>query len=93
MQRWLSTKALLTFHSKASEPMDKAQLPHLLNPATWGDLSFRNRMWTGWTHFLKRGLRNFGTEMSLPLLAYKLKRVINPLGMTRTMKAMKLVSA
>jgi hypothetical protein len=48
--------------------------------------------WMGATHFLTRGLRHVGTEMSLHVLAYNLKRVIQLLGMARTMKAMRLVS-
>jgi hypothetical protein len=49
--------------------------------------------WMGWTHFLTRGMKNVATEMSLSVLAYNLKRVINILGITRTMKAMRLVGA
>src|SRR6478735_2284440 len=41
--------------------------------------------WMGSTHFLTRGLKNVGTEMSLQVLAYNLKRVINILGITKTM--------
>ena len=43
--------------------------------------------WMGSTHFLTRRLVNVGTEMSLHVLAYNLKRVINILGIARTMKA------
>jgi hypothetical protein len=35
-----------------------------------------------------RGLTHVGTEMSLHVLAYNLKRVISLLGMARTMNAM-----
>lgn len=49
--------------------------------------------WMGWTHFLTRGIKNVATEMSLSVLAYNLKRVINILGITRTMKAMRLAGA
>lgn len=49
--------------------------------------------WMGATHFLTRGLPQFSTEMSLQVLAYNLKRVIQILGMTKTMKAMKLAGA
>ena len=49
--------------------------------------------WMGATHFLTRGLKHVGTEMSLQVLAYNLKRVIKLLGMARTIKAMKLVAA
>ena len=43
--------------------------------------------WMGSTHFLTRRLVNVGTEMSLHVLAYNLMRVINILGIARTMKA------
>ena len=43
--------------------------------------------WMGSTHFLTRRLVNVGTEMSLHVLAYNLKRVINILDIARTMKA------
>ena len=49
--------------------------------------------WMGWTHFLTRGMGNVSTEMSLNVLAYNLKRVISILGITQTMKAMRLVGA
>jgi transposase len=49
--------------------------------------------WMGWTHFLTRGIKSVATEMSLSVLAYNFKRVINILGITRTMKAMQLMSA
>jgi hypothetical protein len=49
--------------------------------------------WMGAPHFLTRGLRQAGTEVSLHVLPYNLKRVIRLLGMARTMKAMRLVSA
>jgi hypothetical protein len=49
--------------------------------------------WMGSTHFLTRGLQRVGTEMSLHVLAYNLKRVIKLLGMARTIKAMTLARA
>jgi hypothetical protein len=50
------------------------------------------KYWMGSTHFLMRGLAHVGTEMSLQVLAYNFKRVINLLGMARTMKAMRLLA-
>lgn len=47
--------------------------------------------WMGWTHFLTRGIRNVATEMSLSVLGYNFKRVLNILGFARTMKAMLLL--
>ena len=49
--------------------------------------------WMGATHFLTRGLARVGTEMSLHVLAYNFKRVISLLGMRKTIKAMRLLSA
>ena len=46
----------------------------------------------GSTHFLMRGLAHVGTEMSLHVLAYNLKRLISLLGMARTIKAMRLLA-
>ena len=49
--------------------------------------------WMGTTPFLMRTLTNVATEMSLQVLAYNLKRVISILGIARTVKAMRLMSA
>jgi hypothetical protein len=49
--------------------------------------------WMGWTHFLTRGMENVSTEMSLNVLAYNFKRAISILGITRMMKAMRMVGA
>ena len=38
------------------------------------------KAWTGSTHFLTRTLSRVGTEMSVNLLAFDLKRVMNILG-------------
>ncbi|AXF18764.1 IS1182 family transposase [Paraburkholderia caledonica] len=45
--------------------------------------------WMGATHFLTRKLGPVSTEMSLQVLAYNLKRVMNILGFARTMKGLK----
>ncbi len=49
--------------------------------------------WMGSTHFLMRTLKHVSTEMSLHVLAYNLKRVLQILGIAKTMKAMKLAGA
>lgn len=49
--------------------------------------------WMGYTHFLTRTLKNVGTEMSLHVLAYNLRRVLAILGFAKTMKAICLASA
>ena len=47
--------------------------------------------WMGSTHFLTRRLPNVATEMSLHVLAYNLKRVMQVLGIARTTKAMRML--
>jgi transposase len=49
--------------------------------------------WMGSTHFLTRRLEHVATEMSLHVLAYNLKRVLQILGAAKAMKAMRLVGA
>ena len=48
------------------------------------------KSWMGSTHFLTRRLPNVGTEMSLHVLAYNLRRVLSILGPKETME---LISA
>jgi hypothetical protein len=42
----------------------------------------------GTEHFLMKGLHNVGTEMSLHVLCYNLKRVINILGVEGLLRAL-----
>jgi transposase len=49
--------------------------------------------WMGWTHFLTRGMDNVSTEMSLHVLSYNLRRVMNILGVTSLIQAMRLMGA
>jgi transposase len=42
----------------------------------------------GYTHFLTKTLPHVSTEMSLHVLAYNMKRVINLMGTTALMEAM-----
>ena len=49
--------------------------------------------WMGPAHFLTRTLGRVSTEMSLQVLAYNLKRVMNILGVAGTMKAMKMAGS
>ncbi|RKE25887.1 transposase [Paraburkholderia sp. BL23I1N1] len=49
--------------------------------------------WMGATHFLTRTLGRGSTEMSLQVLAYNLKRVLNILGVAGMMKAMTMATS
>jgi len=44
--------------------------------------------WMGYTHFLMKGLEHVNTEMSLHVLAYNMKRVMNIMGVKGFMQAM-----
>lgn len=48
------------------------------------------KSWMGYTHFLTKRLANVGTEMSLHVLAYNLRRVMAILGFDGAIKAMRL---
>jgi len=45
------------------------------------------KAWMGSTHFLTRTLGHVGTEMSLHVLAYNMKRVINLIGTKQLLEA------
>ena len=47
------------------------------------------KLWMGSAHFLTRTLDRVSTEMSLHVLAYNLKRVMNLLGVGVLMEAMR----
>jgi hypothetical protein len=49
--------------------------------------------WMGATHFLTRTLGRVSTEISLQVLAYNLKRVLNILGIAGMMKAMRMAAS
>ncbi|MGF6651698.1 hypothetical protein OKW34_002260 [Paraburkholderia youngii] len=49
--------------------------------------------WMGPAHFLTRTLGRVSTEMSLQVLAYNLKRVVNILGATEAMKAIRMAAS
>jgi len=51
------------------------------------------KCWMGATHFLTRGLEHVGAELALHVLAYNFKRVLNLLGMARTMEAVRMMGA
>ncbi len=45
------------------------------------------KAWMGYTHFLTRTLPRVRTEMSLHVLAYNMRRLINLLGVTTLIEA------
>jgi len=51
------------------------------------------KLWMGWTHFLTKTLGGVGTEMSLHVLAYNIKRVIKILGPGALIQAIRTLKA
>jgi transposase len=49
------------------------------------------KMWMGWTHFLTRGMDNVSTEMSLHVLSYNMKRLINMFGVGSLLEMLEAV--
>ena len=47
------------------------------------------KMWMGATHFLTRTIKRVSTEMSLHVLAYNLKRVMNIMGIGALIEAIR----
>ena len=50
------------------------------------------KFWMGSAHFLMKSLKHVSTEMSLHVLAYNLKRLINILGVEELMRAIRRVT-
>ena len=89
IRRWEHEEVLERVQQRLDRKPDAMTLRRRTVEHVFGTL----KHWMGWTHFLTKTREHVSTEMSLHVLAYNLKRVIAILGMTRTMKAMKLAGA
>jgi len=87
--RWEHEAILETMQRRLDRQPQAMMLRRRTIEHVFGTLKY----WMGSTHFLMRGLKHVATEMSLHVLAYNLKRVIKLLGMAKTMRAMRLLSA
>jgi transposase len=87
--RWEHERILETMQRRLDRRPDAMTLRRRTIEHVFGTL----KHWMGATHFLTRGLQHVNTEMSLYVLAYNLKRVIKLLGMSKTLQAMRLLSA
>jgi len=86
IRRWEREEVLEAMQRR----LDRQPLAMTLRRRTIEHVFGTLKHWMGSTHFLTRGLPQVSTEMSLYVLAYNLKRVIQLLGMKGTMKAMRL---
>jgi transposase len=89
ISRWEHEEVLEAMQRRLNRNLEAMTLRRRTVEHVFGTL----KHWMGSTHFLMRRTHNVSTEMSLCVLAYNMKRVISILGMKRTMKAMKLLSA
>ncbi len=87
ISRWEHERVLEDVQRRLNRQLDAMTLRRRTIEHVFGTL----KHWMGAAHFLTKGLQNVGTEMSLHVLAYNLKRVIAILGMPKMMKAMKLM--
>jgi transposase len=89
IRRWEHEAVLERMQRRLDRKSDAMTLRRRTIEHVFGTL----KHWMGTTHFLTRRLEHVGTEMSLHVLAYNLKRVMQLLGIAGTMKAMRLAGA
>lgn len=81
--RWIHEDVIDAMQQRMREHPDKAALRKALVEHPFGTI----KHWMNQGHFLLRGLEKVGAEMSLSVLTYNMKRVINILGVKELIKA------
>jgi hypothetical protein len=89
IRRWVHEEVL----ERVQQRLDRKPIDMTLRRCTVEHVFGTLKHWMGSTHFLTKKLEHVNTEMSLHVLAYNLKRVIAIMGMSQTMKAMRLLGA
>ena len=89
IRRWEHEGVLEAMQRRLDRKPDAMTIRRSTVEHVFGTLKY----WMGSTHFLTRTLGRVSTEMSLQVLAYNLKRVMNILGVARTMKAMRMAGS
>ena len=89
VRRWEHEAVLETMQRRLDRKPEAMKVRRRTIEHVFGTL----KHWMGSTHFLMKTLGHVSTEMSLHVLAYNLKRLICILGITKTLKAMKLARA
>ncbi len=83
IKRWEHEDVLDAMQLRLDQDPEKMQLRRSTVEHPFGTL----KQWMGWTHFLTKTLARVSTEMSLHVLAYNVKRVINIIGVESLIKA------
>ena len=84
VSRWEHEDILEAMQTRLDQAPDSMRIRRQTVEHPFGTL----KAWMGATPFLTKKLKNVSTEMSLHVLAYNLKRVMNILGTTTLMEAM-----
>jgi transposase len=87
VKRWEHEGVLDAMQDRLDQKPGKMKLRRCTVEHVFGTLKF----WMGSAHFLMKTLKHVGTEMSLHVLAYNLRRVINILGVGEFMKAIRML--
>lgn len=88
VRRWEHESILDAMQNRLDKNPDKMKQRRCTAEHVFGTLKF----WMGSTHFLMRTLEHVGTEMSLHVLAYNLRRVMKIIGISEMLKAMRLAA-
>ena len=86
IKRWEHEEVLEAVKARLDQRPDIMRIRRQTVEHPFGTL----KAWMGATHFLTKGLKNVSTEMSLHVLAYNMKRVMNilgPQGLSQAMRA------
>ena len=83
--RWEHEAVLEAMQERLDQQPDATKLRRQTVEHPFGTL----KAWMGATHFLTKSLPRVSTEMSLHVLAYNLKRVMQILGIEPLMQAMR----
>ena len=89
VRRWEHEDIVEALQRRLDRDPDKMRIRRQTAEHPFGTIKF----WMGAVHFLTKTLVRVGTEMSLHVLAYNLKRVMNLLGIGATIAAMKAQGA
>ena len=84
VSRWEHEKVLDEMQARMDKSPEKMAIRRSTVEHPYGTL----KAWMGATHFTTKTLKRVSTEMSLHVLAYNLKRVINTLGTRQLLEAM-----
>lgn len=84
ISRWEHEEILEAMQTRLDKAPDSMRIRRQTVEHPFGTL----KAWMGSTHFLTKTLDRVSTEMSLHVLAYNLKRVMNLMGTTTLMEAM-----